>query len=681
MTRWRAWLLFGLGALLGLVAMGWVSRAALRAERTEQQMQRRAALEERVRLALWRMDSALAPLVARENARPYFHFQSHYPAERAYTRMFARLRPGEPRVASPLLGAELPMIRLHFQVAPGDRFSSPQVAEGREPPGGEEAVRRLAELTSWLQPAVLRASIAPEVEGRRRAPAPPEPPALAQVRPPAPSPASGPTAEASPEASKPKDAGSPGPRGEGVSEGKLEKQAAMNASEFEARRSQQALVNVLAQSESAPLPKKVAKEAAPDGAAPGTLSDAAADRFSSKGRAAAAPVASGAPRSVETLEEGRAGGAALPQPPPPAVLPSRGLAPPVGEGALQPLWLQGQLILLRQVEVEGRSYLQGCWLDWPALRTWLLGSVKDLLPRADLGPAAPGPGEEGRRLAALPLHLLPGPPPEEGVPPSTVRVALLFGWACALLAGLAGALVLHQALALGERRGAFVSAVTHELRTPLTTFRMYAELLWKDMVPDAAERRILLGTLVSESDRLDHLVKNVLSYARLEAGRARADLEVMGAKELLERCMERLSQRADQAGLALVLEAAEGMEGARLRTDASVVEQILFNLVDNACKYAAAGPLRILRLQAGLAGERLELALRDHGPGIPPGERRSLFKPFRKSSSQAARSAPGVGLGLALCRRLARSLGGDLRLDPVASDGARFVLSLPLGGG
>ena len=80
----------------------------------------------------------------------------------------------------------------------------------------------------------------------------------------------------------------------------------------------------------------------------------------------------------------------------------------------------------------------------------------------------------------------------------------------------------------------------------------------------------------------------------------------------------------------------------------------------------------------GLKNGMAALSIRDYGPGIPTRMRKKLFTPFSKSASEAANSAPGVGLGLAISRRLARQMRGDLVLDPAVSDGARFVLTLPL---
>src|SRR5262249_42734307 len=115
-----------------------------------------------------------------------------------------------------------------------------------------------------------------------------------------------------------------------------------------------------------------------------------------------------------------------------------------------------------------------------------------------------------------------------------------------------------------------------------------------------------------------------------------------------------------------------------VHTDVSIVDQVLSNLVDNASKYAKSSKDRRIHLEASIVGDRLTLAVRDHGPGLGPKAGRRLFRPFSKSAGDAATSAPGIGLGLALSRRLARTLGGELRLSQNGPDGACFVLTLPL---
>jgi signal transduction histidine kinase len=156
--------------------------------------------------------------------------------------------------------------------------------------------------------------------------------------------------------------------------------------------------------------------------------------------------------------------------------------------------------------------------------------------------------------------------------------------------------------------------------------------------------------------------------------------------ELLDRASERLAGRAAEAGLVLRTQAPPEVLAIDAVADAGAVEQILFNLVDNACKYAAcknaahkglpAEESRTLDLAVDRVNGSVRLRVRDHGPGVPERERKRLFQPFRKSAHDAANSAPGVGLGLALSRRLARDMGGELSLENGAAGGACFVLTL-----
>jgi signal transduction histidine kinase len=354
--------------------------------------------------------------------------------------------------------------------------------------------------------------------------------------------------------------------------------------------------------------------------------------------------------------------------------------PVVAEGVLKPMWVSGALLLARRVSAGGEDYVQGCWLNWPAIRDSLLEDVADLLPNARLEPAVPASdARHERMLAALPVRLIPGAVPVElddaGNP---LHWSLAVAWACVMLAGLAVAVLLRGAIVLSERRGAFVSAVTHELRTPLTTLRMYTEMLADGMVRDDEKRRSYFQTLRAEADRLGHLVENVLAYSRIERGRARGQIVTLSIGALIARVRERLGERAQQAGMELTVE-PNGAEQVDVRADPSAVEQILFNLVDNACKYAVCGPQPLIHLEATRVNGQAILCVRDHGPGIQQQETRRLFRPFSKSARDAANSAPGVGLGLALSRRLAREMGGDLRLDSTQNGGACFLLFLPVG--
>jgi signal transduction histidine kinase len=151
-------------------------------------------------------------------------------------------------------------------------------------------------------------------------------------------------------------------------------------------------------------------------------------------------------------------------------------------------------------------------------------------------------------------------------------------------------------------------------------------------------------------------------------------------KDLMERARQRIQEHAERCGLSLCYDAEERAARLKVSVDASAVEQILFNLVDNACKYAGNSDEGPVEVRARRDGSEAVLAVRDHGPGIPKAEARQIFRPFHKSAEDAANSSPGVGLGLALSRRLARSMGGELRLKQTGGNGACFELRLPIVG-
>lgn len=368
-------------------------------------------------------------------------------------------------------------------------------------------------------------------------------------------------------------------------------------------------------------------------------------------------------------------------PRPPAALPITDIA---GEGVFKPLWVGSELVLARRVNFADRFVVQGVWLNWTNVHQSLVGTVKDLFPSAEILPVlSMNTDPQARLLASIPARLVPGAALLAQLPNwSPVQTALVVAWLCVLLAALAVAVLLHGTVSLSERRAAFVSAVTHELRTPLTTFKMYSEMLAEGMVPDETRRKSYLSTLCSEANRLSHLVENVLAYARLERGSARSRVERVSLGQLIERVKPRLDQRAAQADMQVVVDSDDKALNTVVNVDASAVEQILFNLVDNACKYAApTASEKLIHLEALPDGKFAMLRVRDHGQGISAEGAKRLFQPFSKSADEAAHSAPGVGLGLALCRRLSRSMGGDLCLDALVKTGACFVLTLPVSAG
>ena len=645
-ARPLAWLIIlGVAAVLG--ALLWASSHALRLERSEAASRADAAFQESIRLALWRMDSALAPLLTREAARPYFHYTSFYPADRAYTSMWKAVEPGDVLVPSPLLQSNEPFVRLHFQIDDRKQITSPQAPTG--------TLRNELESANVPTMTVIDAEMA-LVELDRLFSSSDQPV----------------SAHAARDRADPHDQSVQQPKE--APDGPQAKQEALKDSpltqrEYEKR--QQALQNVLppeqreGQVQAAVADRKSAADAHRSDADLGEVPRPATALAS---KVAESPLFDKAP-GAETAARARG---------------TLSTSPEVEVGDLKPVWKHdardghSELFLVRTVNLSTGKYTQGCWLDWPALKESLLSSVRDLFPAADLAPTAEPVDSAitGRMLAAPPPALTPGPPPSPApVGWTPMRTTLAITWGAVLVTINALAFALLAARELADRRGRFVSAVTHELRTPLTTFTLYSQMLADGIVREDAAKSEYLHTLKREAQRLARIVENVLDYARLGKPGGGARPTLLTLPELLGTALPALRQRAEQAGVTLRLEpdVPRLPKDVRLHADPVTFERILFNLVDNACKYAGTS----IDLVTTIRPDRVEISVVDHGPGIPAPERRLVFKPFERGNSLEHASTPGLGLGLSLSRELARRMGGNLSLAESKGPGARFDLSLP----
>ncbi|MEX2216360.1 MAG: HAMP domain-containing sensor histidine kinase [Phycisphaeraceae bacterium] len=673
----RPWLIgFAFAICLAVVfaAMAWISVRAVRLDRDEASARRLLALEEDVRLALSRMDSLVGPLILQENARPYFLYRAFYSPQRAYTEMYAPIEFSKIRVPSPLLTYRSEFVLLHFEIDPEGNLTSPQVPQSNMRDVAESqfisheeiaaAEQRLVGLRKVITrdvamaclPAVPRAGEDPLVLSGL---------ALNQL------------ANGSQQQQLDLNPNEVFPNS-GVNDPVQQQSATPNQSASEPANQrpnpgpQQLEPNAPAQGQqggqagqSSLLPSGKPQAPTPEQQADANyrLSPRSVAEWQARN---SAQFAYGEQQVKSKNDNNRDGPLAN-----------------VTEGVMRPFWLDGSLIVARRVNVGGKDYVQGAWLNWPRVQAWLNDSVSDLFPDAEIVPRIneADDGPRPRMLATIPATLVTSASPvviDEGW--TAVKSMLVAAWACILLAAAAVGVLLFGAVALSERRGAFVGAVTHELRTPLTTFRMYTEMLEAGMVRDPATRDLYLATMRREADRLGHLVENVLAYSRLERSSPASRAVVLPVSQLVERVTERLSQRAEQAGMKVEVNLNGGGE-AKVKADPAAVEQILFNLVDNACKYAATAEDRTIHIEAALHNGHVKLHVRDHGPGISAQEAGRLFQPFRKSAKDAAHSAPGVGLGLALSRRLAIAMGGKLAVNGCGEGGACLELTLPVAKG
>lgn len=336
------------------------------------------------------------------------------------------------------------------------------------------------------------------------------------------------------------------------------------------------------------------------------------------------------------------------------------------------------LIYMRSFKTTHGSAAEGIVLDAARLAERLMPFVEPALKGATIRLCKK---KEPANLFPLPMVLVPGDDVE--VPDTAARRAAMRGTlASACLVTVLAVGILFGLLffygRMERRRADFVSAVTHELRTPLTSFSLITEMLKNKLVP-ADKLDEYHDTLHQESQRLGHLVENVLAFAKLTRGKLRGRADKGTCPQILERALGKVEIRLREAGFKVKLQHDKRTELLTLSTDIISLEQIFTNLADNAIKYAATAEHPTITISTMRGHDKLSIRFADNGPGILPRVQRSIFRPFSRSAKDVEGRKPGVGLGLALSRDIARSLGGDLTLEKSDDKGTAFTLTLPLG--
>ena len=238
------------------------------------------------------------------------------------------------------------------------------------------------------------------------------------------------------------------------------------------------------------------------------------------------------------------------------------------------------------------------------------------------------------------------------------------------------ALLYEKARAADAAKGNFLAVMSHEFRTPLSAILGYADILTAEVHGDLNPKQAGHLERVKASVRhLSHLVDEILSYASMEAGREKVRLDAVELVALARDVAGIMEPIAEASGLELRIVVPD--QALEIRTDESKVRQILINLVSNAIKYTPAGHVEMrIRTEGGSA----VCTVQDTGPGIARDHMENVFEPFWQVDRGDGRRITGTGLGLAVARRLARLLGGDVTLRSVVGEGSIFTVDLPLEG-
>ena len=239
----------------------------------------------------------------------------------------------------------------------------------------------------------------------------------------------------------------------------------------------------------------------------------------------------------------------------------------------------------------------------------------------------------------------------------------------------------YQELAKASRlKDEFLSTMSHELRTPLTAVIGMAEILhsggYGKLNKDQAEA---LEVIEGSGRKLLHLINDILDYIQVDAGKEELQLAECPIVELVNAVLENVRSKAAEKHIELSCRFYQ--QESLLWLDVRHMRRVLLILLDNAVKFTSSGGNVGIIVRNSIVQHRIEFEVWDGGPGIAEADLPKLFKPFLQLDGGLNRSHEGSGLGLALAGKLARLLGGEIRVTSQLNAGSRFIVSLPLARG
>ncbi|MCG3173582.1 MAG: Sensor histidine kinase ResE [Myxococcota bacterium] len=225
---------------------------------------------------------------------------------------------------------------------------------------------------------------------------------------------------------------------------------------------------------------------------------------------------------------------------------------------------------------------------------------------------------------------------------------------------------------LENLRKDFVANVSHELRTPVSIMQANAENLLDGALNDPPAARNFVEAMLRNAERLSRLISDLLDISRMESGQMTLDLQPINIRQVASHVTGMVEGKSAEKNIRVESHIAPDLAA---QADARALDQVVFNLVDNAIKYTPAGGL--VEIAAAPEGGGVRIEVRDDGPGVEPRHRERLFERFYRVDPGRSREMGGTGLGLAIVKHLAEAMGGDVGMEPNHPKGSVFWIRLP----
>lgn len=222
-------------------------------------------------------------------------------------------------------------------------------------------------------------------------------------------------------------------------------------------------------------------------------------------------------------------------------------------------------------------------------------------------------------------------------------------------------------------RQEFIANVSHELKTPLSSIMAYAETLQRGALDDPEIRDSFLARIMEQGERLNNLIQDMLSLARIETAQQPFEIEPVNVGGVLGQCVQNYQTQAEAKSIELVY--TEQTDKTYVSADEEGLRVICNNLIDNALKYTQEGGRVEVRWHRH--GEAVLLEVEDNGPGIPRGDASRVFERFFRVDKARSRELGSTGLGLSIVKHLVQSFSGAVGVESQPGQGSRFWVELP----
>jgi len=232
----------------------------------------------------------------------------------------------------------------------------------------------------------------------------------------------------------------------------------------------------------------------------------------------------------------------------------------------------------------------------------------------------------------------------------------------------------NNELHLSRMKSYFMSTVSHEFKSPLTSIRQMAEMLVRDRVPSLERQQKYYTSILQQSERLSHLIDNILNFSKMEDGQKIFRFETADITPVVKDIVESFQKLTADEGFHISLSIPEPL--LEVVFDREAMEQVVHNLIDNACKYS--GESRTIEVQLYPKGNKIVISVRDQGVGIRKEDQEKIFSRFYRAGEELTQAVKGSGIGLTIVKQIVEAHQGEVTVESSPGKGSIFNVILPV---